>query len=577
MKQVTFALNNPNAGTRLWIEKEWAEGEILYAELRFVSAVAITPKAFSVTFSIPSVDMHSVWSPQTDANGMRKLGPNWKKKVTNSRFAHGLPVHSVLSAAGKNRITIAVSDVKTPLSIGTGISEERAELDCKVVFFTQITAPLCEYSAVLRLDMRDIPFYESIPHTVTWWEEEYGLRPMPVPEAAREAVDSLWYSFHQALDTETILKECRLHKPYGVKTVILDDGWQTENNNRGYAYCGDWELATAKIPDMRKLADEIHKLEMKLMLWYSVPYMGIRAKKYTQFHGKYLYVDQHRGIAALDPRYACVRQYLVQQYETAVRNWDLDGLKLDFVNAFRLTEDTPVDDPEMDVVSLEEAIERLLQEVTTRLRQLKPELLIEFRQGYIGPAMRSYGNMLRAADCPNDALSNKTAVLDLRLTSGKTPVHSDMLMWHPDEPAEKAALQLASVLFAVPQISVRMEAISLEQKEMLSYYLNFWQKNRKLLLDGTLRLWDPQAFYSKASAQLEGESITVLYTDTVVQKETEKTTAVNCGPERKIYFDGFADAFYRIVDCRGREVARGVLQKLTALVVPCAGMVLIEP
>ena len=80
MNQVTFALNNPNAGTRLWREKEWAEGEILYAELRFVSTVAITPKAFSVTFSIPSVDMHSVWSPQTDANGMRKLGPTGKRK-----------------------------------------------------------------------------------------------------------------------------------------------------------------------------------------------------------------------------------------------------------------------------------------------------------------------------------------------------------------------------------------------------------------------------------------------------------------------------------------------------------------
>ena len=44
----------------------------------------------------------------------------------------------------------------------------------------------------------------------------------------------------------------------------------------------------------------------------------------------------------------------------------------------------------------------------------------------------------------------------------------------------------------------------------------------------------------------------------------------------QLHYD-FADAFYRIVDCRGREVARGVLQKLTALVVPCAGMVLIEP
>ena len=117
MKMVTFALHNPNVGSRLWIEKEWAEGEILYAKIRFVSSVALVPKAFSVTFSIPSVDMHSVWSPQTDANGIRKLGPNWNKKVTNSRFAHGLPLHSVLSAAGKNRITIATSDVMKTVSL----------------------------------------------------------------------------------------------------------------------------------------------------------------------------------------------------------------------------------------------------------------------------------------------------------------------------------------------------------------------------------------------------------------------------------------------------------------------------
>lgn len=571
-----FILQNQNENAVLVLEKQWQEEGILYAQIRLEFASATVPQPFSVTFSLPSVDMHSIWSPKTDFNGMRKLGPNWNKKVTNSRFADGCPVHGVLSAGGRNRLTVAVSDVKTPLSIGTGISEERAELECKITFFTQLTASISAYTAVLRLDLRDIPFYESIPQAVSWWEEEWGVKPAAVPPAAREVVNSLWYSFHQQLDAEEILKECRLSKPYGMNTVILDDGWQTDDNNRGYAYCGDWELATAKIPDMRRISDELHSMGMRLMLWYSVPYMGIHSKNFERFRGKYLYFDQRRGIGTLDPRYACVREYLAAQYEKAVRDWDLDGLKLDFVNAFKLTEDTPAFDPQRDIVSLEQAIEVLLQDVMARLYAIKPNILIEFRQGYIGPAMRAFGNMLRCGDCPNDALCNKTAVLDLRLTSGKTAVHSDMLMWHPEEPAEQAALQLASVLFAVPQISLRLEKISPSQRKMLAFYLDFWRKNRQLLLDGALTLWDPQAFYSKAAARLGDESITVLYTAVTVQKQTKKTTLVNCGPERKLYLEGFGGMAYRVVDCTGNETAQGTLTELSAIEVPCAGMVLIS-
>ena len=117
--------------------------------------------------------------------------------------------------------------------------------------------------------------------------------------------------------------------------------------------------------------------------------------------------------------------------------------------------------------------------------------------------------------------------------------------------------------------------ITEEQKQMLAYYLGFWRKNRNLLLDGALRLWDPQAFYSKASARMGEESITVLYSATAVQRETEKTTLVNCGPARKIYLDGFGGASYRIVDCMGKETAQGVLKEISALEVPCAGMIFI--
>jgi len=569
-----FLVSNSNTGTQVQVTELDAGNGILYARVSLESEEAKPLSPFSISFALPSIDAHSVWSPKT--LGMRNLGPEWNKKTTASCLASGMPLHGVLSAGGRNRLTVAVSDVKTPITIGTGIREESANIICKVTFFTQCTSAVKDYTATVRIDLRDIPFYDTIPQAVSWWEEEWGWKCEPAPDAASLPVNSLWYSFHQNLHTQDILRECRLSKPLGMETVILDDGWQTDDNNRGYAYCGDWELATAKIPDMRYLADEIHKLGMKLVLWYSVPYVGVHSKAFKRFEGKYLYFDARRGTASLDPRYACVREYLAQQYETAVRDWDLDGLKLDFISAFRLTEESLAPDPARDLDSLEDAVERLLQDIFDRLRRIKPHILIEFRQPYVGPAMRRYGNMLRAGDCPNDWLCNKNAILDLRLTSGKTPVHSDMLMWHPEEPAGNAALQIAAVLFSVPQISVLLEKISPDQKKMLAYYLGFWTRNRRLLLEGKLRLEGPQGFYTQASAQLEGQAVTVLYTDRTVVKQADATTVVNCGPDRRIYFDGFEGAGYRVVDCMGTELEAGTLSALSALTVPCAGMVLIS-
>lgn len=59
----------------------------------------------------------------------------------------------------------------------------------------------------------------------------------------------------------------------------------------------------------------------------------------------------------------------------------------------------------MDTISVYDAIDRLMKDALAALRKLKPDILIEFRQNYIGPLMRTYGNMLRSTDCPNDSYS----------------------------------------------------------------------------------------------------------------------------------------------------------------------------
>jgi len=569
-----FSVINSNSEADVWVSNVRTHDDVILADIHLLAQREVILQPFGVFFSMDAIDIYSMWNTNAGAIGIRQLGPNWRKQTTHSRLASGMPLHSLLSISGHNRMTIAVSDVKTPISIATGICEETAQVECKILFYTD-PAPATEYVATIRLDMRDVPFCDSIYDVVAWWEKDYGYLDAYIPEMAKLPVNSLWYSFHQKLDPDEILEQCILSKPLGMDTVIIDDGWQTDDNNRGYDYCGDWELAISKIPDMKKLVDRIHQIGMKVILWYSVPYVGIYSKKYQDFKDMLLNPRSPKKIS-LDPRYKEVRDYLVNTYVDAVQNWGIDGLKLDFISAFRLTEDSILPDPRRDYYALEDGIEALMEEITENLYRRKPDILLEFRQPYIGPAIRKYGNMLRAGDCPNDTLSNRISVIDLRLTAGKTPVHSDMLMWNPKDTVESAALQIASVLYSVPQISVRIDKLPEEHYRMLKYYLAFWRKNRDVLLNGKLTAENPQSFYTQAATSLGDAEIVTLYATSVVTKNAEKTTIVNASHTNRIYLDGFEGLHYCIVNCMGEEIEKGNLEKLSVLTVPTAGMVFVN-
>ena len=171
-----------------------------------------------------------------------------------------------------------------------------------------------------------------------------------------------------------------------------------------------------------------------------------------------------------------------------------------------------------------------------RLRAIKPEIMIEFRQRYTGPAMRKYGNMFRAADCPYDAVSNRIRTIDVRLLAGNTAVHADMLMWHRDESVEVAALQFLNILFAVPQISVRLEVVPESHRAMLRFYLGFWREYRDVLLDGTLRAEHPELNYPVVSARSGSRSVVAVYgagslveLDPAPGEEVNLVDATGCG------------------------------------------------
>jgi len=558
-------------GVNLSIE-ERNYSDITYLSVKMSTPAPIVPEPFTVEWFEPVCENYSFWGPCVGT--LRHLAPDWGARTTDARIASGAPVHAVISADDTNKVTISLSDPKIPTKISTGIAEKLAEMCYKVTFFTKPTTPIDSYEAIIRIDRRAIHYCDTIRAAASWWESDCGYIPAPVPEAARLPMDSLWYSFHQDLDFDKVLAECRLAKPLGLETVIIDDGWQTTDNGGGYAYCGDWK--PIGLPRIKELVDEIHKLGLKVILWFSVPFLGKYSESFEKYKDLTLYSFFDDTVYVLDPRYKAVREYLIGFYTKAVGEWGFDGLKLDFIDSFCLGNEEGKPVHLRDFASLEDAVDALMVDVKRELCAINPDIMIEFRQSYIGPAIRKYGNMLRVGDCPCDSLANRRAIIDLRLTSGSTAVHSDMLMWSLKDSVESVSLQLASILFSVPQISVHLDMITEEQKKALTFYLGFWREHRDILLDGDIYASAPGTVYSNAYAQLSGKAVLVCYENPVVKGSWDEVCAVNCGCGEHLYFDGFENKSYRVVNCMGETVSEGTLSALEKLSVPTAGIVFVS-
>ncbi|GHO76835.1 hypothetical protein KSD_46060 [Ktedonobacter sp. SOSP1-85] len=532
-------------------------------------------------WELPIHDIYTHWHPASDRN--KTLLPDWirgyKAKVTSQ-----MPVSSLLNAQNENRLTFAFSDALETVEVRVGVNEETGMLHCALHLFQESSPFLASYEATLRFDTRAIPYYEALADVQHWWATQPDYTPQPVPEQARLPMYSTWYSIHQALTPENVEEQCRISKTLGCESVIVDDGWQTTDNARGYAYCGDWQVALEKMPDMRAHVDRVHKLGMKYILWYSVPFIGMYSQAWERFKDRLLYtMPGLMSTGVVDPRYPEVREYLIQLYEQAVREWDLDGFKLDFVDSFRPSDNEPASlQPGQDELSVNKAVDRLLTDITTRLRALKPDILIEFRQSYVGPLMRKYGNMFRAGDCPYEFVTNRVRTLDIRLLCGSTAAHSDMLMWHKDETPEMVALQFINILFSVPQISILLDQLPESHRNIVRFWLSFWREHRGVLLDGRLMPLNPESSYPVVLASTPTKQVIAAYLDTVLKPIGEVPAhllIVNGTLEQRLILELSTDTGERAVktfDCQGHLVRSETLH-LTAgihrLAIPPAGVI----
>lgn len=531
-------------------------------------------------FYFPALDMAGYWHPICGTN--RALKADWFPGA-QSMAAISAPVMCFFNSDSKNSHTVALSEIKQKVMMQYGVHEEDGTMRC----YTEILLPRGyekdNYELKIWESTVNEPYWDTLAKVSKWWEEDQKLSIMAVPECVRETMYSFWYSQHQNVSAKSVEDECELAAKLGFGSVIIDDGWQTDDNNRGYSFCGDWEPAVKKFPDFAGHVKKVQDMGLKYLMWFSVPFLGMKAKAYERFKDKVLCYDEFQKATVLDIRYPEVREYLKAVYRKAVTEWGVDGLKLDFIDEFYLRPESPVYKEGMDYVDIQDALDVLLTEVMEELIAIRPDIMIEFRQKYIGPQIRKYGNFLRVMDCPASGLSNRVGTIDLRLLSGDTAVHSDMLMWHKDEMPEDAALQIISSIFSTVQISLNLVDVTEEMEKMLKFWMSFMKTHKKLLQCTQIQPLEPENLYPEVKVENEQTCIQVNYSKGRVvnlKNITDDFYYIHGAKADEVVFkmSGAEKLTWIILDCMGNEMESGVFDhiKWAELKVPTAGMVIVK-
>ena len=541
---------------RIGIERRIAPDGAEIAEIVAEAPAPAAPPRFKASLVIPQAGMHYMWQPYAQDFSLQ---PNWASwaMIWTTDVAHGIPLYALFDGSDMCHFSAALGESLRPVVASSGIHEEESLVDLAFEFFTVPEAPLDRYSTSIRFDTRPTALADAVRIAAAWVAEAGGHVPCKVPDGAFEPLYSTWYCFHKDVFGKDVEEELALAARLGMKTAILDDGWHTDEIVWDYSRCGDWKVAPRRFPDMAAHVRKVHELGIKYMMWYSVPFVGLDSAAAERFKGKTLYV--RNGSHVLDPRFPEVRRYLIDTYVTAMRDYGLDGLKLDFIDSFRINGEDPAvadDYAGRDEKSVPVAVDMLMKEVHAKLAEINPDVLVEFRQQYVGAAIRQYGNMLRVGDCPGDMRRNRVAIAIMRLTSGETAVHSDMLEWNLSIPAEEAALHVLNSIFGVVQYSVMLRKAPESHLRMIKHWIEFSRRHCNALLKGRFTPRHAELMFPEIEAEDDAERIIGIYDDgrvadcgdlakpTLVLNATASGRLILrlAGPAKVEAFDTFGDA-----------------------------------
>ena len=465
---------------RVEIRRRSAEcGNIEYngGQQRFALPATAENGELELRFSVPIRNIQAYWTPELSAPvaDLRWVIDNTCAGQRN------FPFMVFMDTSGRNRFAFGLDDLADDVRITAKLNQMSGDYDVTVlVETTAATGPISFWA-----DDRAIPW----THALAAWRESLALPAPRFPEAVWSPVFCTWDAVHAEVTQEWVEKNAAVAAELGFGTLIVDDGWCFDAMKRvtpqtiadWYENIGDWRMSTAKFPDFPAHRRRIRELGMNYMLWVTPFLIGVK----SDFHRKFrdaLYPEYREGCRVLDCGHADAARAMAEQMKRVLTEWELDGLKIDFLDSIPPSVAHPLGRSATDFIA----------DLSSAIREAKPDAMIEFRQYYNTPGMLAHATQFRAHDAPFDFLDNLYCLAQIRISLGdRVPVHADPVYWHPDEPAVNVSRHLIASLAGVPMISMDMCRLGATERRIIRHWLDFYRDHLATFRDGH---WEVEYF-----------------------------------------------------------------------------------
>ena len=442
-------------------------------------------------FFVPILDIQGYWTPDLETPSAKL---NWVIKIT-SAGQRNFPFMVFMNSSQINRLAFGLTDLIDDVAITAKMNQESCTFDVTAV----VTLHPDTENFSLTLDDRAIPWTE----TLTVWRETLNLPVPEFPSGAWQPVFCTWYAVHAAVTQDWVEKNAELAASLGFGTFIIDDGWCFDEMKRvspqtigsWYEWIGDWKLSSRKFPDYTTHRRRIRELGLNYIFWVAPFLVGDKSAFLSQFPGC-CNSAYHEGRYTLDIRRSDAASAMLEKMKQTIREYELDGLKIDFLDEIAPNADRPAGRDTMKFIAA----------LSAAIREVRADALIEYRQHYATPQMMAYATQFRAGDVPFDFIDNFYRIAQIRVSMGDhVPVHADPVYWHPRESVENIARHMIASLAGVPMLSMDLLKISEMEKKIISFWLGFYRKHLEVFRDGKWQLVYQQgsAGYVKVSGARE--------------------------------------------------------------------------
>lgn len=448
-------------------------------------------KEHCLEFSFPIRDIQCYWH-----SGLRTPSQkiHWRIPFSSSGVCN-IPFIAFFNTGGINRISIMADT-----------------LDDDCFFFFRMNQQLGVYEAEIKITPQTDCSLTIDSRKMDWQKTlaEYrsGLKlPVPkIPEAAWNPVFCTWYAAHTGVSEQWLEENCRIASELGFGTLIVDDGWSFDTVKRHcpelidtwYSEIGDWQVSAKKFPDFVAHIRRVREMGLRYMLWTAPFILGAKSNVLKELEtGDY---DEKRvdGACWLLPHRKKVRDLIIEKLTSLMRNYPVDGLKIDYLDYFM----PDISHPKGRMMRA------FARELSRKIREVKPDALIEYRQNYTVPGMLEFATQYRAGDVPYDWMDNFNRLAQMRTLLGdKLTLHADPAFWREDEPLVNIGRHMIAALAGVPMLSMELTRMPEDQKTVIRTFLALYREYRDFWKQGCWHIEYELGNVISLTVELDGRRI----------------------------------------------------------------------